>query len=111
VSDEVPNGTLNILIISNGMVNWDGMLKLGGRLKGDHATHFWGWIERPITYSSIWKCSYVNDTIEGGPMMWMSSTMDGNRQEKKLLIIECKSLKWVKVNNTFPKGFFWQFPC
>ncbi len=40
VSDEVPKGTLNILIPFNGMVNRDGMLKLGGRLEGDHATHF-----------------------------------------------------------------------
>jgi hypothetical protein len=40
VSDEVPNGILKILIPSNGMVNWDGVLKSGGRLEGDHATHF-----------------------------------------------------------------------
>ncbi len=106
VSDEVPNGTLKILIPFNGMVNWDGVLKFSGRLKGDHATHFWGWIERPITYSLVWKCLYVDDTIERGPMMWVSSTMDGNKQEKKSLIIECKYLKWVKVYNTFPKGFF-----
>jgi hypothetical protein len=39
VSDEVPNGILQILIPSNGMVNWDGVLKLGGKLEGDHATH------------------------------------------------------------------------
>jgi hypothetical protein len=32
--------------------------------------------------------------------------MDKNRQENKLLIIKCKYLKWVKVNNTLPKGFF-----
>ncbi len=88
------------------MVNWDVMLKSGGRLEGDHATHFWSWIERLITYSLVWKCSYVNDTIEGGPMMWVSSIMDKNRQENKLLIIKCKYLKWVKVNNTLPKGFF-----
>ncbi len=78
VSDEVLNGILKILIPSNGMVNWDGVLKSGGRLEGDHATHLWGWIKRPITYSSIWKCSYVNDIIEGGLMMWVSSIMDGN---------------------------------
>jgi len=54
------------------------VFKSGGRLEGDHATHFWGWIKRPITYSSIWKCSYVNDIIEGGLMMWVSSIMDGN---------------------------------
>jgi hypothetical protein len=58
------------------------MLKSRGRPKGDHATHLLGWIEKPITWSSVWKCSYVNDTIKGGPMMWVSSTMDGNRQER-----------------------------
>jgi len=36
----VPNGTLKILIPLDGVVNWDGVLKFGGRLKGDHATHF-----------------------------------------------------------------------
>jgi hypothetical protein len=35
------------------VVNWDGVLKSGGRLEGDHATHLWRWIERPITQSSI----------------------------------------------------------
>jgi hypothetical protein len=23
------------------VVNWDGVLEFGGKLKGDHATHFW----------------------------------------------------------------------
>jgi len=32
----------------NVVVNWDGVLKSGSRLEGDHATHLWGWIERPI---------------------------------------------------------------
>jgi len=58
------------------------MLKSRGRPKGDHATHILGSIEKPITWSSVWKCSYVNDTIKGGPMMWVSSAMDGNRQER-----------------------------
>jgi hypothetical protein len=40
VNDEVPNGNPEILIPFNGMYNWDGELKLGGRTKGDHATHF-----------------------------------------------------------------------
>ncbi len=31
--------------------------------------------------------------------MWMSSTMDGNKQEGKCLIIESKTLKWAKDNN------------
>jgi hypothetical protein len=37
---KVPNETSKILILSNGVVNWDGVLKCGGRLKGHHATHF-----------------------------------------------------------------------
>jgi hypothetical protein len=36
-------------------------------------------------------------------MMWVSSIMDGNRQEGKWLAIERKALKWVKVNNALPK--------
>jgi len=54
-------------------------------------------------------CRY--NWIEGGPMMWVSSTMDGNRQEGKWLIIECKALKWVKENNVpppAPKRSLWQ---
>jgi hypothetical protein len=39
VNEEVPNGTPKTLIPSDGMVNWDGVLKLGGTLEGDHATH------------------------------------------------------------------------
>jgi len=35
----MPNGTPNILILFYGVVNWDGVLKLGGRPKGNHATH------------------------------------------------------------------------
>jgi hypothetical protein len=66
--------------------------------------HFWGWIERPITRSSVWKCSYAYDTIEWGHMMWMWSTMDGNKQEGKWLVVEHKALKWVKANNTPSKG-------
>jgi hypothetical protein len=40
VNDEVPNETPKILIPFNGVVNWDKVLKLGGRPKVDHATHF-----------------------------------------------------------------------
>ncbi len=36
--------------------------------------------------------------------MWMSSTMDGNKQEGKWLTIEHKALKWAKANNAPPKG-------
>jgi hypothetical protein len=39
VNDEVPHGTCNTLIPSNGEVNWDGVLKSSNKLKGDHATH------------------------------------------------------------------------
>ncbi len=33
VNDEMPNGTPKTLILSNGVVNWDGVLKLGDRPK------------------------------------------------------------------------------
>jgi hypothetical protein len=39
VNDEVPNGTPKTLIPSNGVVNWDGVLKLSSKLKGDHVTN------------------------------------------------------------------------
>ncbi len=39
VNDEVPNGTPKTLILSDGVENWDGVLKSGNRLKGDHVTH------------------------------------------------------------------------
>jgi hypothetical protein len=80
------------------------VLKLGGRPKGDHVTHFLCWIERPIARNLIWKCSYTNDTIERGRMMCVSIAMDGNKQERKQLFVEHKTLKWARVNNAFPKG-------
>jgi hypothetical protein len=86
------------------------VLKSGGRPKGDHATHFLGWIKRPIAWSSIYKCSYTHDTIEKGPMMWMSSTMDGNKKERKWVVVKCKALKWAKANKTLPKGSPWWVP-
>jgi len=46
---KMPNGTPKTLIPSNGVVNWEGVLKYGGRLEGDYATPFLGWIKRPIT--------------------------------------------------------------
>ncbi len=67
-------------------------------------------MERPITQSLIWKCSYTNDTIEGGHMMWMLSTMDENRQEGKQLPIKHKILKWVKTNSASFKGSPKQVP-
>jgi hypothetical protein len=39
VNDEMLNGIPKIIILSDGVVNWGGVLKLGGRLDGDHATH------------------------------------------------------------------------
>jgi hypothetical protein len=36
----VPNETPKTLIPSNGVINWDGVLKFGGKLADDHATHF-----------------------------------------------------------------------
>jgi hypothetical protein len=76
--------------------------KSGGKPKGDHVTHFLGWIERLIAWNLIWKCS--KDTMEKGLMMWMSSTMDRNRQEGKWLAIEHSALKWIKANNAPSKG-------
>jgi hypothetical protein len=40
LNDEVPNGTLKILIPSNGVLNQDGVSKLSDKTKGDHVTHF-----------------------------------------------------------------------
>jgi hypothetical protein len=39
VNDGVLTGTPKILIPFNGVINWDRVLKLGSRQKGDHATH------------------------------------------------------------------------
>jgi len=35
VNDVMPNGTPDTLILSNGVVNWDGLLKLNDKLKAD----------------------------------------------------------------------------
>ncbi len=56
VNDEVPNGTPKILIPFDGVVNWDGVLKLSDKQEGDYATHLKSWIEKPITQHSNWKC-------------------------------------------------------
>ncbi len=40
VKVKVPNGTPKTLIFLDGGVNQDGVLKFGGRLEGDHVTHF-----------------------------------------------------------------------
>ncbi len=80
------------------------MLKLDIKPKGDHVTHLWGWIKKPIAWSLVWKCSYVNDTIERGPMMWMSFAMDENKKEGKWLVVENKTLKSINANNAPSKG-------
>jgi len=38
----MPSETPIIVILSDGLVNWDGVLKFGGMPKGDHAMHFLG---------------------------------------------------------------------
>jgi hypothetical protein len=93
-----------------GVVNWDGVLKLGGKLEGDHATHFWSWIEKLIARSLIWKCSDADDTIGKGPMMWMLFTMDGNKQEGKWLIVKCKAIKWANINSALLGDHLDEFP-
>ncbi len=80
LNDEVFNGTPKTLIPYDGVLNYNGVLKSNGKPKEDHVTHFWGWIEIFIAPSSIWKCSYAKDTMEGRLMMRMSSTTDGNKQ-------------------------------
>ncbi len=53
LNDEVFNGTLKTLIFFDGVLNRDGVLKLGGKLKGDHVTHLKGWIKIPIAQNLI----------------------------------------------------------
>jgi len=40
VKDEIPNGTPKTLIPFDGVLNKDGVSKLGARSKGDHVAHF-----------------------------------------------------------------------
>jgi hypothetical protein len=40
VKIKLPNKTPKTLIPLDGLENWDGVLKSGGRLKGDHASNF-----------------------------------------------------------------------
>jgi hypothetical protein len=61
------------------VLNLDGVMKSGGKPKGDHATHLWSWIKIPMAQNLVWKWSYVDDIIEEGCMMWMSLAMDGNK--------------------------------
>jgi hypothetical protein len=64
LNNEVSNGTPKTLIPFDSLLNWNGVSKVGGKPKGDHVTHLWGWIERPIAWSLVWKCLYVEDTME-----------------------------------------------
>jgi hypothetical protein len=50
---KVTNGTPKTLILLDGVVNWDGVLKFGGRLDNDHVTHFLGWIEKIVPQSLV----------------------------------------------------------
>jgi hypothetical protein len=40
MNDELSNGTPKMLIPSNGVLNWDKVLKSSDMAKGDHATQF-----------------------------------------------------------------------
>jgi hypothetical protein len=40
VKDEIPNGTPKTLIPYDGVLNKDGVSKLGSKPKGDHVAHF-----------------------------------------------------------------------
>ncbi len=43
-------------------------------------------------------------------MIWMSFVMDGNKQEGKWLIVECKALKWAKANSASPNDHLDESP-
>jgi hypothetical protein len=36
-------------------------------------------------------------------MIWVSSIMNGKKQNGKWLVVECKALKWAKTNNAPPR--------
>jgi len=110
VNDEVFNGIPKNVIPFDGVIYLDGVLKLGGKTKGNHATHLWGWIERSIAQNLVWKCSYVDVIIKKEPMMWVSSAMDGNKQKGKWLVVKHKTLKWANVNRTSTERSSWQVP-
>jgi hypothetical protein len=40
LNHEMFNGTPKTLVPSNEVVNWDGVLKLCGKVEGDHVAHF-----------------------------------------------------------------------
>jgi hypothetical protein len=53
VKIKVPNETPMTLIPSNGVVNWDGVLKSIGRLEVDHTTHLWKDLSHKIQSKSV----------------------------------------------------------
>jgi hypothetical protein len=53
LNDEVFNGTPKTLIPFNGVLNSDGVSKLGNKPKGDHVTCLKSWIERLIAQSLV----------------------------------------------------------
>jgi hypothetical protein len=76
------------------------VLKLSNKLEGDYVTHFLGWIERLTAQSSNWKYLKIDDTIEGGLMMWWHLQW----------IVKHKALKWFKAKIAPPKGSLWYVP-
>ncbi len=40
VNDELHDGTPKIIILSDGVLNWNKVSKSSNKPKGDHATHF-----------------------------------------------------------------------
>jgi hypothetical protein len=52
LNDEMPNGTPKSFPF-DGVLTWDGVSKLGGRLERDHPTHFLSWIERSIAQNLV----------------------------------------------------------
>ncbi len=53
LNDEVLNGTLKTLIHLDGVLSWDKVSSIGGKLEGDHVTHLKSWIERPIAWNLV----------------------------------------------------------
>ncbi len=52
-------------------------------------------------------CKWYNGR---GPMVWMSSIMDGNKHEGKWLVAKYNAFRWTKENNAPPKWSPWQVP-
>ncbi len=65
LNDEVPNGTPNILIHSDGVLNLDGVSKLGSSPKGDYAT-FLGFNRKTYHMKFSFKMLICRHKIKGG---------------------------------------------